>query len=184
VPGTAVAADRFDLIEKDGGLMERSSTAGATGLRLTSSAFRPGELIPARHACDGEDLSPPLTWSDPPHRTRTFALIVEDPDAPRGIFTHWIIFDLPSEARHLPEGVPPTERPPRGGVQGLNDFGNIGYNGPCPPPGPEHHYRFLLYALDDPIVAKPRMTRIELLAALDGHVVTRAELIGTYRRRR
>jgi Raf kinase inhibitor-like YbhB/YbcL family protein len=164
--------------------MARPPTSGATGLRLTSPAFRPGELIPARHACDGDDLSPALAWSDPPHRTRAFALIVEDPDAPGGVFTHWVIFDLPPDARHLPEGVPRTERPPRGGVQGRNDFGNVGYDGPCPPPGQTHHYRFRLYALDEPVAAEPRTTRHELLAAIEGHVVTRVDLIGTYRRRR
>jgi Raf kinase inhibitor-like YbhB/YbcL family protein len=164
--------------------MERSSPAGATDLWLTSPAFRPGGPIPVRHTCDGEDLSPELAWGDPSRGIRAFALIVEDPDAPRGAFTHWIIFDLAPDARGLPEGVPPTERPPGGGAQGRNDFGNIGYNGPCPPPGPAHRYRFRLFALDAPVAAGPGASRLELLGAMDGRVVAHTELVGAYGRRR
>jgi Raf kinase inhibitor-like YbhB/YbcL family protein len=163
--------------------MERSSRA-ATGLSLRSTAFQPNAPIPARHTCDGEDLSPELAWDGPPAGVRTFALVVEDPDAPGGVFTHWVIFNLPPDARGLPEGVRKTERPDVGGMQGRNDFGNTGYNGPCPPPGPAHRYRFTLYALDAPVDTRSGMSKLELMQMMEGHIVARAELVGTYQRRR
>ncbi|MGH9434001.1 MAG: YbhB/YbcL family Raf kinase inhibitor-like protein, partial [Terriglobia bacterium] len=120
----------------------------ASQLSLQTAAFAPGGFIPARFTCKGDDVSPALAWSGSPANTRAFALIVEDPDAPAGTWTHWLVYDLPSSARALPEGVPKTGEISGGGRQGTNDFGKIGYGGPCPPPGKPHRYFFRLYALN------------------------------------
>src|SRR6266542_1822724 len=114
-------------------------------LTLTSPAFSHEEVIPRKHTCDGADQSPLLAWTEPPSGTQSFALIAHDPDAPNGDFTHWVLFDIPTEATEIPQGAAPAEL----GVPGLNDFGNEGYGGPCPPPGHgRHRYYFTLSALD------------------------------------
>ena len=151
-------------------------------LTLTSSAFRDGESIPFRHSCDGEDLSPPLAWTGSPVETRTFALICDDPDAPRGTWVHWLIWNLPADAVELGQGVPPRPELPSGARQGLNDSGDLGYGGPCPPPGKAHRYFFRLYALDGPLDLSPGASREELDAALDGRALATAEMVGTYER--
>ena len=110
------------------------------------------------------------------------ALIMEDPDAPRGTFTHWVYYNLPGLLRALPEGVEKLEQPEAGGTQGVNDFGNVGYNGPCPPPGPAHHYHLIVYALDRLLKPPPRPTKRELRAAMHGHVLAQGELMGVYQR--
>jgi hypothetical protein len=151
-------------------------------IRVSSDAFGNGETIPARHTCDGPDLSPALSWEGVPEGTETLALIVDDPDAPVGVFTHWVLFDLPGDAKGLPEGVPREERLGNGGIQGRNDFGKIGYNGPCPPPGRPHTYRFRLYALDTRLGLSPGATKADLLRAMEGHVLGKGELTGKYGR--
>ncbi len=103
-------------------------------MKVESSAFREGEVIPVKYTCDGADLSPPLSWSDIPEGTKSFVIIADDPDAPIGTFTHWVIYDIPAKVRSLEEGVPKTERV-GDAKQGLNDFGYVGYGGPCPPKG-------------------------------------------------
>ncbi len=153
-------------------------------LSLTTTAFPSNGPIPARYTCDGEDRSPPLTWRDAPAQTAAFALIMDDPDAPRGVFTHWVLYNLPADARELPEGVPSAERLPGGALQGVNDFGRVGYGGPCPPPGPAHRYRFTLYALDTPLGLGPRATKQAVLDAMRGHVLAEGQLVGTYQRQR
>jgi Raf kinase inhibitor-like YbhB/YbcL family protein len=142
---------------------------------LRSEAFAHGDEIPSRHTCDGDDLSPPLSWSDPPFGTRSLTLIVDDPDAPVGTFTHWLAWNL-DPAGGLTEG----ESAP---VEGRNDFGRDGWGGPCPPPrhGP-HRYFFRLHALDAELDVGARAGRRELESALSGHVLTTAELMGTYER--
>jgi Raf kinase inhibitor-like YbhB/YbcL family protein len=152
-------------------------------LSLTTTAFPAGGPIPARYTCDGEDRSPPLAWSGAPAGTAAFALIVDDPDAPRGVFTHWVLYNLPADAGELPEGVPATERLANGALQGVNDFGRVGYSGPCPPPGPAHRYRFTLYALDTALRLGPRATKQAALDAMRGHVLAQGQLTGTYQRR-
>src|SRR3989304_2756237 len=117
-------------------------------IQLTSSAFTDGSPIPARHTCDGPDVSPMLKWSGAPAGTKSFALICDDPDAPAGTWVHWVIYGIPPDTTDLPEGVPPDETLPDGSRQGKNDFGRIGYGGPCPPPGKPHRYYFKIYALD------------------------------------
>ncbi len=146
-------------------------------MSLTSPAFAEGAAIPLRFTCDGEDRSPPLTWSDPPEGTRALALVMDDPDAPGGVFTHWLVYDLPADARSLAEGELPG-----GGKQGENDFGRIGYGGPCPPRGEQHRYRFAIYALDAPLDLPPGARRAAVLEAIAGHALARGVLTGTYRR--
>lgn len=151
-------------------------------LTLTSPSFRTSQMIPAEHTCDGENRSPELAWSGVPPGTASLALICHDPDAPAGIWTHWVVANLPAGLAGLPAGVPPAERLPRGGVHGRNDWGRLGYGGPCPPGG-THRYIFTLYAVDQVTDLAPGATREEVLAALRGHVLAEAELMGRYRRR-
>jgi Raf kinase inhibitor-like YbhB/YbcL family protein len=158
------------------GVAIRSSFSFVADLALQSSAFDHGGPIPGRHSCEGEDVSPPLSWSGAPEGTRSLALVVDDPDAPAGIFTHWLGWGLDPGAEGLGEG----EAAP---VEGQNDFGTSGYRGPCPPPGHgRHRYFFRLYALDsDPDLA-PGADKRELERALEGHTLAAVELIGTYER--
>jgi len=151
-------------------------------MQLTSSAFGDGEPIPRRHTGEGEDCSPGLEWTDPPPGTRCFALVCEDPDAPCGVWVHWVICGIPSVATGLAEGVPIAERLPDGSVQGRNGFGRIGYGGPMPPPGQTHRYCFRLWALDCFPAIRPGATAEELREACAGHVLGEGRLTGTYER--
>ena len=150
-------------------------------LSLSSTAFKEGDKIPVKYTCDGQDISPPLAWGDPPQRTQAFVLIVDDPDAPGGAFTHWVLFNLPASARQLGEGIP-QERLQNGTLQGKNDFGRIGYGGPCPPRGTAHRYRFTLYALDKPLDSKPGASKKQVLDAMKEHILAQGQLTGTYQR--
>ena len=152
------------------------------GFILTSTAFEEGKRIPTRYTCDGEDLSPPLSWKGIPEGTRSLTLVVEDPDAPRGTFVHWVIYNIPPGLSGLPEGVPRQGKLENGALQGVNDFGVIGYRGPCPPPGKPHRYSFILRALDTKLSLGPGATRAELEEAIKGHVLGEAKLMGTYGR--
>jgi Raf kinase inhibitor-like YbhB/YbcL family protein len=149
---------------------------------LSSIAFKDGEKIPVKYTCDGQGISPPLAWGEPPQKTQAFALIVDDPDAPGGVFTHWVLFNVPANVRQLGEGVPAQERLQNGALQGKNDFGSIGYGGPCPPHGPAHRYLFTLYALDAPLDFKPSASKKQLLDATKRHILARGQLTGTYQR--
>lgn len=151
-------------------------------LVVTSAAFAMSAAIPAKYTCMGEDISPPLAWSEPPPGTQSIAVLCDDPDAPVGDWVHWVLFNLPPETRSLPEGVPPKPKLPDGSVQGLNDFGRIGYGGPCPPPGKPHRYFFKVYALDTRLDLPPRATKKDLLRAMQGHILAQGHLIGTFRR--
>jgi Raf kinase inhibitor-like YbhB/YbcL family protein len=153
-------------------------------LTLTSSAFRDGEPIPVIHSCDGEDLSPQLAWTGAPVETRTFALICDDPDAPRGTWVHWLIWNLGADTVELGQGVPPRPQLPSGARQGLNDGGDLGYAGPCPPPGAPHRYFFRLYSLDTALNLPPGVNRSDLEAAMRGHILARGAIMGTYQRRK
>ena len=147
--------------------------------QLTTSAFS-GGVIPTKFTCDGPDVSPPLAWTDPPKETRSLALIVDDPDAPAGTWVHWVLYDLPGTARELPEGVPKDRQLRDGARQGRNDFGKIGYNGPCPPRRAVHRYFFKLYALDSKTKLSSGATKSELERAMKGHVLAQAELVGKF----
>lgn len=149
---------------------------------LSSAAFAPGEMIPKKSTCDGPDASPKLTWNDPPAKTNSFALIMDDPDAPVGTWVHWVLFDLPVETRELAEGVAKQEQLSNGARQGRNDFGKIGYGGPCPPPGKPHRYFFKLFALDAKLNLKAGATKSEVERAMEGHILGQAELLGKYGR--
>jgi Raf kinase inhibitor-like YbhB/YbcL family protein len=143
---------------------------------LESSAFENAQAIPSRHSCEGEDVSPPLRWSNVPEGTRSLALVVDDPDAPGGVFTHWLAWGLDPAAEELGE----RDSAPN---EGRNDFGTSGYRGPCPPPGHgRHRYVFRLYALDAEQELSAGAAKAELEQAIEGHVLTIAELVGTYER--
>ncbi len=153
-----------------------------TLLSLTSTTFRNGEKIPRKYTCDGEDTSPPISWSGAPNGTKSYAIILEDPDAPGGTFTHWVLYDLPANVTALPEGAGKKRNHNEGSKQGVNDFGRIGYSGPCPPGG-THRYIFRLYALDvKDLNLKEKATKEEVLKAAKGHVISETELVGTYSR--
>jgi Raf kinase inhibitor-like YbhB/YbcL family protein len=151
-------------------------------MELRSRSFQDGGMIPKRHTCDGPELSPPLEWSEVPEGTNSFALLMEDEDAPSGTWVHWIVYDLPAETRSLPEGITSTETLPRGGAQGKNDFGRIGYGGPCPSPGRPHRYLFRLYALDGRVNLPPGASKEQLLRAIAGRIKAEARLVGKYSR--
>lgn len=149
---------------------------------LTSDAFTGGAAIPGGYTCTGENRSPKLTWNGAPANAASFALIVEDPDAPGGTFIHWVAYNLPADAGSLPGGVAKTEEIAGGGRQGVNSFGRIGYDGPCPPPGTVHHYHFRLLALDSQLQVDGGADAAAVEAAARGHVAASAELTGTFSR--
>jgi Raf kinase inhibitor-like YbhB/YbcL family protein len=157
-------------------------------IQVTSSAFTQGHVIPKKHTGEGTDVSPPLSWSNLPEKTKELALICDDPDAPNGDWVHWVIYKIPADAKGLPEGVPRKSRlkEPAGTVQGKNSWPDAeatGYRGPFPPPGHGvHHYHFKLYALDAPLEAEPGLTKRALLEKMEDHVLAEGELMGTYQR--
>ncbi len=156
-----------------------NSTGGKT-MKLESPVFQANGPIPAKYTCDGANISPPLLWSAPPTNTQSLALIVDDPDAPSKTFVHWVVYNLPSNLHELPEQVA-AQSTISGGTQGRNDFGQLGYGGPCPPSG-THRYFFKLYALDRSLDLPQGATKAQLLQAMESHVLTTAELIGLYKR--
>ena len=145
-------------------------------LRLSSTAFAAGAAIPQEYSCRGAGLSPPLAWTDPPPGTRSFALLVEDPDAPGGVFRHWGVYDIPADRREIPAGGVV-------GVQTTNDFGKQGYGAPCPPVGdPPHHYAFRILALDVAHLSGAPAHAGALVDALDGHVLASSDMVALYGR--
>jgi Raf kinase inhibitor-like YbhB/YbcL family protein len=163
-------------------LMAAEPTERKDHMQLTSSAFKDGEAIPAKHTCDGENVSPALKWSGMPAGTKALALIAEDPDAPVGTWVHWVLYDLPATAMELAEGVAKSQYA-ASAKQGMNDFRQLGYGGPCPPPGKPHRYYFKLYALDTVLELKPGATKKDVERAMDKHVLAQAQLMGTYKRK-
>ena len=162
-----------------GGGNSEALREGAANLELTSAAFDDGDAIPTQYTCDGEDLSPPLSWGEPPEGTESFALIVEDPDAPVGTWDHWLLYNIPASVRGLEEGVPPEAELSDGSLHGQNGWRRLDYGGPCPPSG-THRYFFRLYALDTPVDLEAGATKQELRNAMEGHVLAVGELMGTY----
>ena len=158
-----------------------SSPATAT-LELTSAAFAPGETIPDEYTCDGQDISPPLSWSDPPQRTESFVLIFDDPDAPVGTWVHWVLFNIPADKRSLSENVPAQDQLPDGSLHGRNSWKRRDYGGPCPPSGSTHRYVFQLLALDRELDLEAGATKKQVLGATEGHVLAQGELTGEYGR--
>lgn len=151
-------------------------------LSLRSAAFEPGSRIPQIYTCDGRDVSPPLRWTGAPRGTAGFALICDDPDAPMGTWVHWVLYNIPADTDRLPEALPASERLESGVLQGGNDFGKIGYGGPCPPRGKPHRYFFRLYALDCQLSTTAGLTKKALLAQMQGHVLENTEFHGLYGR--
>ena len=151
-------------------------------LALTTTAFADGGAIPDLHSCDGEDISPALSWTGAPPGAETFTVIMDDPDAPGGTWVHWIVFNIPGEKLDLSENQPKADRLPGGGVHGKNSWGNSEYGGPCPPGGPAHTYRFFLYAVDTSLELPAGASRQRVGAALSGHVLAEGRLTGTFGR--
>ncbi|HLC21007.1 MAG TPA: YbhB/YbcL family Raf kinase inhibitor-like protein [Candidatus Methylomirabilis sp.] len=169
------------LVLVGAGLLLPVLIAQGAAMDLNSQAFRPGGMIPAKYTCDGADISPPLTWPDPPAGTKSFALIMDDPDAPVGTWVHWVIWNIPATARGLEENVPKTASLPNGARQGTNDFKRTGYGGPCPPSG-THRYFFRLYALGSTLSLSPETTKSVLEDTMRRHILAQSELIGKYTR--
>ncbi len=159
-----------------------SSSYAQSSFRLTSNAFTAGNTIPVANSCSGNNDSPALSWSGAPAGTKSFVLILSDPDAPRGTFFHWIAYDIPGSATSLAAGVPHVDEIPGGGEQGMNSAAKIGYLGPCPPPGKVHHYHFTLYALNSTINLPKGASLIAVKSAMEVHVIGQVELVGTFSR--
>ena len=155
----------------------------AVSIHLTSSAFTEGADIPTKYTCDGEDFSPPLSWTGTPQGTRNIALVVDDPDAPGGTWVHWVLYGIPPDMQELPENIPDSELAALGGSKGKNDFGDLGYGGPCPPRGTPHRYYFKLYALDTELSLGIGVEKEDLLSAMDRHILASGQLMGKYQRR-
>jgi Raf kinase inhibitor-like YbhB/YbcL family protein len=160
----------------------RTSGRTAMTIQLSTNSFKPGGTIPTKFSCSGADVSPQLSWSTPPPATKSLALIVDDPDAPAGTWNHWLLYNLPPSIHELAENQPRTAELSNGAPQGKNDFGKIGYNGPCPPPGKPHRYFFRLYALDTKLDLKSGADRKTVDQAIEGHVVAEGEFMGSFGR--
>ena len=159
----------------------QTEAAVTNQLTITSDAFASGQSIPAKYSCIGRNVSPPLAWNEPPAGTQSFALIMDDPDAPVGTWVHWVLFNIPASSRGLPEAIPSAGTLSDGSLHGKNSGGNPGYNGPCPPSG-THRYFFKLYALDEMLGLSSGADKGELLQAMEGHTLAQGELMGTFRK--
>ena len=151
-------------------------------LSISSSAFQDRGPIPTEYTCDGEDISPPLAWTGVPAGTASLVLIVDDPDAPVGVWDHWIVFDIPPDLTGLPEAVPAGETLPDGGIHGSNSWNRMSYGGPCPPSG-THRYMFKLYALDTTLGLKPGANKKSVESAMQDHILAETQILGTYKKR-
>ncbi len=163
-------------------LFSSGSGGGHLSIKVESPAFSYGDFIPIKYTCDSLDISPPIRWSNVPENTRSFVIIMDDPDAPIGTFTHWVVYDIPADKTSLPEDFP-KEKQVGEIKQGVNDFRRIGYGGPCPPPGKPHRYFFKVYALDiDSLGLPPGATRKQVEERINGHIIAKGELMGRYGR--
>ena len=153
-------------------------------MTLTSQAFADGEPIPSKYTGDGQDISPPIQWANMPKGAISLALVCDDPDAPAGTWDHWIVYNIPATTEGAEEGISSTKaaRKPPMWDEGLNSWGNVGYQGPKPPPGAPHHYVFTLYALDTALDLKAGLTKKSLLNTIKAHTLATARLVGTYQR--
>ena len=154
---------------------------GGKTMEIKSSSFNHEGMIPAKYTCDGQNISPPLSWSGAPEKAKSFALICDDPDAPAGTWVHWVIFDIPANVKSLPEKVAKQEEIEGLGKNGKNTSGRWGYDGPCPPGG-THRYYFKLYALDTMLNLNIGLSKEELLKAMKGHILAEAQVMGRYKR--
>jgi Raf kinase inhibitor-like YbhB/YbcL family protein len=151
-------------------------------IKVTSSAFEEGGMIPSKYTCDGDDISPPLQWDAVPEGTKSVALISDDPDAPMGTWVHWVLFNWPADFKEITEDVPPDKTLPNGAKHGITDFRRIGYGGPCPPGG-THRYFFKIYALDKMLDLDAGADKPALLKAMEGHILGQGQLMGKYKRK-
>ena len=151
-------------------------------ISVSSSAFQEGGMIPSKYTCDGQDISPPLSWEGTPEATKSIALISDDPDAPMGTWVHWVMWNIPPNVHELTENVSSNPELPDGSRQGITDFGRSGYGGPCPPGG-THRYYFKVYALDTVLELSNRTKKTDLLKAMKGHILAEGQLMGKYKRR-
>ena len=158
-----------------------SQSKGVKIMEITSSAFQNEGMVPTKYTCDGEDISPPLSWSDLPESTQSLALISDDPDAPMGTWVHWVIYNIPPSEKGFHENISKEKKLSNGSLQGITDFKRVGYGGPCPPGG-THRYYFKLYALNTKLNLEAGATKKQLLQAIEGHVLAQAELMGKYKR--
>ena len=165
--------DEETLIEED---------INMDAISISSDVFENGGVLSSEYTCDGEDRSPVLSWDPIPAGTQSITLIVDDLDAPGKTFVHWVIYNIPASSTGLPAVVPKNKTLDDGSLQGKNDFGRIGYNGPCPPPGKPHRYFFKVYALDTTLSLKSGATKSQLEAAMSGHILAQGEMIGKYGR--
>ena len=154
----------------------------AMAFEIKSAAFSNGAVIPRQYTCEGRDISPELRWEGAPVGTVSFALICDDPDAPMGVWVHWVIYNIPAVAGGLPDGIAMSESLKDGIRQGYTDFKRTGYGGPCPPSGKPHRYFFRLYALDTMLAIKGKVTKESLFFAMQGHILAQADIMGTYKR--
>lgn len=155
----------------------------AVAFTINSSAFKEGGTIPRPYTCDGADVSPSLSWEGAPTDTKSFTLIMDDPDAPVGTFNHWVLYDLPAETKALSESMAKDPALPTGAKQGVTSFRRTGYGGPCPPKGPAHRYFFTLYALDIPTLGlRPKASKEEVEGKMKGHILGKAVIMGRYGR--
>ncbi len=163
---------------------QEGGTKGGTDMAfaIASSDFQAGKAIPQDYTCSGKDVSPALSWDNPPSGTLAFALICDDPDAPGGTWVHWVIYNIPASAKGLPRSVKTAKELPDGSLQGKNDFGKIGYGGPCPPKGRPHRYFFTVYALSRKLPLAAGAAKKDVLVAMQGSILGKAELVGTYGR--
>jgi Raf kinase inhibitor-like YbhB/YbcL family protein len=150
-------------------------------ITVSSAAFEERGMIPKQYTCDGANVSPPLAWDSVSESAKSLVVISDDPDAPAGTWVHWVMYNLPPDIRELPEKIPTNRTLKNGARQGTNDFGNIGYGGPCPPSG-THRYYFKLYALDTVLDCDPGMSKAQIDRAMKGHVLASGQLMGTYKR--
>lgn len=158
-----------------------AQTSKSAQLKVISAAFKEGESIPRQYTCQGVNISPPLEWSGVPKAAKSIAIIADDPDAPSGTFTHWVLYNLPADKIGLIENTPPAETLPGGGMQGENDFHKTGYGGPCPPSG-THRYFFKIYALDSELSLKAGASKTDVEQAMQGHIIAQGQLMGRYQK--
>ena len=172
----ACALIAFPVFSEDKGMEGKKMD-----LKVTSTSFAQGAMIPSRYTCDGSDVSPQLSWTKGPEGTKSYALISDDPDAPVGTWVHWVMYNIPAGMTSLREDIPKVKQLENGALQGKNDFGSYGYRGPCPPGG-THRYCFKIYALDILLGAGPGLTKKQLLKDMEKHILAQGELVGKYSR--
>jgi Raf kinase inhibitor-like YbhB/YbcL family protein len=178
----ALVTGLFSCRNGENDMARPTATSDIATIQVMSSAFEEGGPIPQRYTCDGEEISPPLSWESVPEGTQSIVLIADDPDAPRGTFVHWVLYDLPANARELPEDTPRDKILANGARQGINDGGDFGYMGPCPPSG-THRYFFKVYALDTRVNLPPGNRKADLLKVMEGHILAQGQTISKYGRR-